>query len=171
MYSHIIALMQGNYQRSTLPLYTSPQQCGKTRAFDQRACLTHDIMTTVPPVPPSRKLIPTSQPISTLPTDLARLYTTIHPLLLLTLYYFAFPFLVSDPVRILLNSLLPLSVLQLGYVVTCLPNSGSTPSVPPAPSKASKSGQRKRLVPARQNVGLGGKVVVSIAVHNTPEKK
>lgn len=127
-------------------------------------------MTTAPPLPPSRKLVPTSQPINTLPTDVARLYTTIHPLLLLSLYYFAFPSLVSDPVLTLQNAVLPLSVLQLAYVVTCLPTSGSSPDIPPIPSKAAKSGQRKRPSPAKQNVGLGGKVVVSIPMHRNSRK-
>ncbi|MCJ1271024.1 Glycosylphosphatidylinositol (GPI) anchor assembly protein [Lobaria immixta] len=118
--------------------------------------------TTASPPPTSRKLVPTSQPINALSTDVARVYTTIHPFLLLSLYYFSFPSLVSDPVLVLQNSLLPLSVLQLGYVVTCLPTSGSSSPIPPAPSKASKPGQRKRPSPARQNVGLGGKIVPAL---------
>lgn len=126
---------------------------------------------TTAPLPPSRKLVPTSQTINTLPTDVARFYSTIHPLLLLSLYYFAFPFLVSDPVLTLQNSLPPLSILQLGYVVTCLPTSGGSPFVPAAPSKTPKSGPRKRPSPPRQNVGLGGKVVVRIPPDKTPEKK
>ncbi|MCJ1462136.1 Glycosylphosphatidylinositol (GPI) anchor assembly protein [Pseudocyphellaria aurata] len=119
-------------------------------------------MTSPSPLPPSRKLVPTSQPINTLPTDVARLYTIIHPLLLLSLYYFTFSSLVSDPVLTLQNALLPLSVLQLAYVVTCLPTSGSSPAIPPVPSKVAKSGQRKRPNPAKQNVGPGGKVVPAL---------
>ncbi len=116
-------------------------------------------MTSTSPNPPFRKLIPTTQPISTLPTDTARIYNTFHPVLVLTLYYLTFPFLVSDPVLTLRYSLFPLSILQLGYVVTCLPTSGSASPPPPTP-RASKPGHRKRSTP-KQNANLSGKVIVS----------
>ncbi|TVY84528.1 Glycosylphosphatidylinositol anchor biosynthesis protein, partial [Lachnellula suecica] len=76
---------------------------------------------------PSLQVAPikTSSPIELLPTDLARIVSQIHPALLLSAYYLRFPSFVADPVPTLLNSLLPLAVIQIGYAVPCLPVFGS----------------------------------------------
>lgn len=81
-----------------------------------------------------------SLPIELLPTDLARLYTHVHPALLLSAYYLRFPALVSDPVSTLLNSLIPLAVIQMSYVIICLPVTGSStkPLKKPKPGAARK---------------------------------
>ncbi len=67
-----------------------------------------------------------SLPIDILPTDLARLVSQAHPALLLAAYYIRFPALVADPVPTLLQSLLPVALIQVAYAVTCLPAVGSS---------------------------------------------
>lgn len=90
-----------------------------------------------------RTLIPISQPISVLPTDIARLYTHLHPIVILTVYYFCFPYLVADPVSVLSKALAPLAHLQITYCVVCLPQSSGSSTPPPTSSKGSIS--RKRV--------------------------
>lgn len=80
-----------------------------------------------------------SLPIELLPTDLARIFTHIHPALLLSAYYVRFPALVADPTATLLNSLAPLAVIQIIYAVICLPPTGTSPR----PAKKSKASGRK----------------------------
>ncbi|CZR53100.1 related to GPI-anchor biosynthesis protein PIG-F [Phialocephala subalpina] len=76
---------------------------------------------------PSSQPAPTkpSLPIDLLPTNLARLVSQAHPALLLAAYYIRFPALVADPVSTLLQSLLPVAVIQIAYAVTCLPAVGA----------------------------------------------
>ena len=74
-----------------------------------------------PQDPPSRTWIPTSTPITLLPTPTARLYHHIHPILLLSLFYLSFPALTAHPVSTLSKLLLPITSLQILYCVLCLP--------------------------------------------------
>ena len=110
------------------------------------------------PSPLLRKLVPTSQPISLLPTPEANVYTHVHPILLLTLYYFRFPSLVASPVSTLLSSLIPLSILQITYTVLCLPPTPSGSRSASAPAKKTKS---KRGPSTKSHVGISAKIVVS----------
>ncbi|KAL8810835.1 MAG: hypothetical protein Q9223_007666 [Gallowayella weberi] len=71
--------------------------------------------------PSSRTWIPTSTPISLIPTSNARLYHHIHPMLLLSLFYFSFSALVADPVSTLSILVFPVMGLQMLYCVLCLP--------------------------------------------------
>jgi phosphatidylinositol glycan class F len=80
-----------------------------------------------------------SLPIELLPTDLARIYTHVHPAVLLSAYYLRFPALVSAPVSTLLNSLLPLAIIQISYALICLPATGSGTKL----VKKSKLGAKK----------------------------
>lgn len=82
-----------------------------------------------------------SQPIELLPTDLARIFTNVHPALLLSAYYLRFPALVADPVTTLLQSLPILAILQIAYAIFCLPPTGSGTSSKPI--KKAKSGAKK----------------------------
>ncbi|KAL2037426.1 hypothetical protein N7G274_009911 [Stereocaulon virgatum] len=84
-----------------------------------------------------RKLVPISQSISVLPTDTARIYNYIHPVLILSLYYLCFPSLVADPVSTLKKSIAPLAHLQIIYCVVCLPPSKGS-STQPTPSTTPK---------------------------------
>ena len=105
-----------------------------------------------------RKLIPISQPISLLPTPEANVYSHIHPVLLLSLYYLRFPSLVASPVPTLLSDLVPLSILQITYTVLCLPPTASGSKSAGTPSKKPKS---KRGSAAKGNGGIATKIVVS----------
>lgn len=69
---------------------------------------------------------PSSQIIPILPTEFARIYSITHPILILSLYYFSFPSIIANPVLALQYLLVPLSFLQLAYVVTCLPTATTT---------------------------------------------
>jgi phosphatidylinositol glycan class F len=82
-----------------------------------------------------------SQPIELLPTDLARIFTNVHPVLLLSAYYLRFPALVADPITTLLQSLPILAVLQIAYAAFCLPPTGSGTSSKPI--KKAKPGAKK----------------------------
>lgn len=81
-------------------------------------------MSSVSPASPAAP-VKASSPIELLPTDLARIISQVHPALLLSAYYLRFPAFVADPVPTLLNSLLPLAVIQIAYAVLCLPAIGS----------------------------------------------
>lgn len=70
-----------------------------------------------------------SFPIELLSTDLARIFSQIHPAILLSAYYLRFPALVSNPTSTLLKSLLPLAAVQILYAVVCLPAVGSNTKV------------------------------------------
>ncbi|KAF2806285.1 glycosylphosphatidylinositol anchor biosynthesis protein 11 [Mytilinidion resinicola] len=87
---------------------------------------------------PGIKPRPAATPIDILPTDAARLYTHIHPALLLSLYALRFNAIVADPVPALLQTLIPLSALQIAYVTVCLPPTAGSGSSTPAVPKAAK---------------------------------
>ena len=99
-------------------------------------------MTTTGSEASPRKLIPTSQTISVLPTNTARVYTNIHPVLILSLYYLCFSSLVADPVSTLKKAVAPLAHLQITYCVVCLPPfaGSSSPKV-----EAPKSSKKKKV--------------------------
>jgi phosphatidylinositol glycan class F len=80
-----------------------------------------------------------SLPIELLPTDLARIFSHAHPALLLSAYALRFQALVADPTTTLLNTLLPLAVLQTSYAILCLPATGSSTK----PAKKPKPGAKK----------------------------
>lgn len=80
------------------------------------------------PPPPPPPFPPKSQVIPIVPTEFARIYNVTHPFVVLSLYYFSFPSIVANPVLALQYLLVPLSVLQLAYVVTCLPATTTTSS-------------------------------------------
>lgn len=81
-----------------------------------------------------------STPINVLDGDLAHVYSNLHPLLVLTLYFFRFNAIVKDPISTLTTLLAPLGILQIVYVVLCLPPTGntSTPAAAKAPTKAAR---------------------------------
>ncbi|KAF2189027.1 GPI-anchor biosynthesis protein-like protein [Zopfia rhizophila CBS 207.26] len=108
--------------------------------------------TTITKAPKTR---PPAAPINILDNDTAKLYTHIHPILVLSLYAFQFKSIVADPVPALLRTLIPLSVLQIAYVAICLPPTGSnaTPVAPPKP------GQKKKPVPGKLESGIQGKII------------
>lgn len=73
----------------------------------------------------------TSQPenahaIEILPTSVAQTYSHVHPTVLLALYSLRFSSVVADPVSTLWSDLPLYTALQTAYVVTCLPQAGSS---------------------------------------------
>jgi hypothetical protein len=114
-----------------------------------------EIIETIPEeVEPSRRM-PTSKSdaINVLNTDTAQLYTHIHPFLVLSAYFFNFTSIVTDPVSSLSTFLIPLSILQVAYVILCLPATGSSPSVVPKGSGQKKSSKSR-------TEGLSSKITV-----------
>ena len=113
----------------------------------------------------SRKLQPSTSPVDILPTALAKWYTHVHPILLLATFYLRFRALVADPVSTLTTSLIVVGVLQLAYVVICLPPTGSAGSAPTASAaKPAKPGVRRRNTPAKgPYADIGSKVIVRIS--------
>jgi phosphatidylinositol glycan class F len=94
-------------------------------------------------------------PIEPLKNDMARVYTHVHPVVVLSLYAYKFKDIVADPVPALLSILAPLAVLQIAYVALCLPPTGETPKV-----RKSKPGEKKRSAPGVLETGVNGTIVV-----------
>lgn len=94
-------------------------------------------------------------PIEPLNNDIARIYTQVHPLVILSLYAYSFNSIVADPVPALLSILAPLAVLQIAYVAVCLPPTGETPKV-----KKVKPGEKKKHAPGVIESGVNGTIVV-----------
>jgi phosphatidylinositol glycan class F len=82
-----------------------------------------------------------SQPVELLPTQLAGIFTTVHPMLLLSVYCLRFQNLVADPTTALLQSLPILAIFQIAYATFCLPPTGSGTSS--KPFKRVKPGAKK----------------------------
>jgi phosphatidylinositol glycan class F len=103
-------------------------------------------------------------PTSLLDNDLARVYTHIHPLVVLSIYFLSFKLVVADPVSALLSLLLPLAGLQVVYIVLCLPPTGSHSVAghggKPGPVKG--AGQGKKGGKGKAEVTLGMKVIVRV---------
>ncbi|KAF1815231.1 hypothetical protein P152DRAFT_471848 [Eremomyces bilateralis CBS 781.70] len=91
---------------------------------------------------PAPKPSPKPRPIPLLETSAARVFTHLHPAILLSSYLLQFPSIVADPISALAMSLLPLALLQVTYTTICLPPTG-TSSYMPAP-KATKAGLKKK---------------------------
>jgi phosphatidylinositol glycan class F len=71
---------------------------------------------------------PSAPPVNILPSPIARIYSIAHPALLLGLGATRFEALVADPTKELLSTLPWLTLVQIFYVIVCLPPAGSTPS-------------------------------------------
>jgi phosphatidylinositol glycan class F len=104
-----------------------------------------------------------SLPINTLDTSLARLFTHIHPILLLGFYSLRFDALVQDPVSALLASSVPVAALQIAYLVICFAPAGAGDGVTSSPpvGKPAK-GQRRKAAVVKGEVSVGGRVMVSV---------
>jgi phosphatidylinositol glycan class F len=86
-----------------------------------------------------------SAPIELLPTPLTHTITHLHPVFLVAISYFIFPLVVADPVLVLYKALPAVMVMQIGYVLTCLPAAGSTMKVIKKGSKT-KPGPQKKVI-------------------------
>ncbi|POS86055.1 hypothetical protein EPUL_001291 [Erysiphe pulchra] len=94
-----------------------------------------------------------SMTIEILPTTLARISSLAHPIILLSAYFVQFPHIVVDPIQGLLNFLLPLTIIQIAYVVICLPIVGfSTPPATPSKSRAKILAKSKKSMKSPSRV-------------------
>lgn len=105
--------------------------------------------------PPTPK--PSAPAVPFLSSKTARAYSFIHPFLLLGLLALRFDALVSDPVAELLNDLPLLALLQVGYVMICLPPAGSGhPTRSAGETGGDSAGEDKRKVPPVVRAGKVG---------------
>lgn len=103
---------------------------------------------------------PAAVPIEILSTDTAKLYTHLHPILVLSLYAFKWQAIVADPVPALWNTLIWLGFLQVAYAALCLPpttRGGSSSTAIAADKK--KPGERKKGGPGRLEAGFNQKLI------------
>jgi phosphatidylinositol glycan class F len=117
---------------------------------------------------PERKTHSSSLPVNTLDSNLARSFTHIHPVLLLSLYYLRFDALVADPVAGLLVSSVPVAAIQLAYLAICLPPAGGSGAASPSslaagrPSKAARKGKASPAAGAGKGIlAVAKRLVVS----------
>lgn len=110
---------------------------------------------------------PAAPPVSILPTQAARLYSFSHPALLLVLLGARFRSLVADPVGELLNDLPFLAVLQVGYVMVCLPPAGALDGG--SGDKSASTGVKPSRIGKRKQHGKGDSVSVKVVVSFPPQ--
>jgi phosphatidylinositol glycan class F len=96
-----------------------------------------------------------SHPIESWDDGLSPIYTHLHPLLLLGLFYYQFPSLVDKPVDTLLQTALGVAALQLVYLCICIPGSNQAQ----LPQRGKKKG--KTTQSNQGDTGFGAKLVVS----------
>lgn len=102
---------------------------------------------------------PAAAPIEVLETDMARLYTHVHPILVLSLYTISFSGVVADPISGLTYTLPWVLVLQIVYTAVCLPPmEGGTAS-----AEKKRSGEKKRK-PVSSSSSFAPKALVSTLV-------
>ncbi|KAF2011447.1 GPI-anchor biosynthesis protein-like protein [Aaosphaeria arxii CBS 175.79] len=104
---------------------------------------------------PARPRVP-SAPIDILNTDLAKLYTHIHPVLLLSVYAFKFNSIVENPVTALSETLVAVGILQVVFSAICLPPTGG--SATPLGDKR-KPGEKKKGAPSPVASAVNGTVI------------
>lgn len=91
---------------------------------------------------------PSAPPVNILPSQLARTYSYVHPVLLLALVAARFEALVANPVQELLKDLPWLALLQISYVMLSLPPAGSTLT-----DTSSSEGEDKKKTASRSPSG------------------
>jgi phosphatidylinositol glycan class F len=106
------------------------------------------------------KPISSPGPISILDTDAAKLYTHIHPILLLSVYAYKFKAIVADPVPALTNTLIWLLALQVAYAAMCLPPMGGGTAT--APTEKKKPGEKKKRTGTVKFESVWPKVLVRL---------
>ncbi|KAI4844064.1 hypothetical protein E4T45_08310 [Aureobasidium sp. EXF-8846] len=97
-----------------------------------------------------------SHPIESWDDGLSPVYTHLHPLLLLGLFYYQFPALVEKPVETLPQLAMGVAALQLLYLCICIPGSNHAQ----LPQRGKKKG---KVTPNHQgDTGFGAKLVPGI---------
>ncbi|KAB8338763.1 hypothetical protein FH972_021708 [Carpinus fangiana] len=92
-----------------------------------------------------------TSPVHSNTDDLARLYTHIHPVLVLAIFYARFSATVADPVSSLLTLLPVLTLLQCIYCAICLPTSSATSAPEPAKTTPAKRKPGRKTSPSRSS--------------------
>lgn len=100
------------------------------------------------------KLNAISHPIEPLDDTLASIYTHIHPLVILGVFYYQFDALVENPVVTLPKTAVAVAVLQVLHLCLCLPSSNHSSL------HAKKHGQKKKATGSSSVPGIGFKLVV-----------
>jgi phosphatidylinositol glycan class F len=131
------------------------------------------------PPKPTTTTIADPPPVNILSTPAAQTYSHVHPAVLLALYAVRFPALVADPISTLLSDLPIFTVLQVAYVVTCLPQAGSTGGSNNADGVAGIEAGKKASLPSAPTTttpstpstpaAAGGNTVVKVT--KTPYRK
>jgi phosphatidylinositol glycan class F len=96
-----------------------------------------------------------SHPIESWDDGLSPIYTHLHPLLLLGLFYYQFPSLVEKPIDTLPQLAMGVAALQLLYLCICIPGSNQSQ----LPTRGKKKG--KMAQNHGGDTGFGAKLVVS----------
>ncbi|KAK1754483.1 glycosylphophatidylinositol anchor phosphoethanolamine transferase [Echria macrotheca] len=109
---------------------------------------------------------PTIQPIQIKPTPVAQAARHVFPLLLASLFALQFRPLVADPVSTMLTSLPVVALLQLAYVLVCLPAAGSQGGGASTASGKQKTGRKVR--PGEKKKGMGGGAAAELVGPNAP---
>lgn len=97
-----------------------------------------------------------SHPIESWDDGVSPIYTHLHPLLLLGLFYYQFPSLVEKPVDTLPQTALGVAALQLLYLCICIPGSNHAQ----LPQRGKKKGKMAQT--HQGDTGIGAKLVVSV---------
>ena len=98
-------------------------------------------------------------PVGLVDSNAARVYNHIYPIVVLSSYLIQFKGVVANPAGSLIALLFPLAILQVVYLVLCLPPTGSSTTSSPSKSGASK-GPRKKT-PTKSDVTLSQRIAVS----------
>lgn len=102
-----------------------------------------------------------SHPIEGLDEPLAKIYTHIHPLLILGVFYFQFNSLVEDPLDTLPKTAAAVAALQVLYICLCIPGSNHASLHPKG-----KTGPKKKAVGGHNSEpGIGFRLVVCFQTH------
>lgn len=97
-----------------------------------------------------------SHPIEIFDDEFSQIYSHVHPILLLGVFYFQFQSLVQDPIEALPRIALAVAGLQAAWICLCLPSSNYSQLPPRA-----KHGQKKKAGLGPGDTGIGAKLVVS----------
>lgn len=107
---------------------------------------------------------PRYPPTNLIDNDAARLYSHLHPLVILSSYLIQFRPIVANPVSSLAALLFPLNILQVVYVVLCLQPTRPVPNTLQTRAGTSKTGRKKTTV--RQENSIATRTTVSYPILN-----
>ncbi|KAJ5769769.1 uncharacterized protein N7511_001820 [Penicillium nucicola] len=117
--------------------------------------MASDTSVSGPPTPMGPAEKPSAPPVHILSSPVARIYSVVHPALLLALCAARFEGLVENPTKELLSTLPWLTAIQLSYAVICLPPAGSTSTESSA--SAAADGKTSPRIPSGPSGGRHGK--------------